>query len=91
MKTYLAACAVAAAASLAIALGSEPRGAAALADAAVPSAGLHAPADSAWPAGLQAMARRPEHRWLLRAMSAGRDAGTLPTTPSDEPAPSTSL
>ena len=89
MKSYLLACIAAAAAGAAIALGTGPRGIDAIAAAAMPSP--DAGADAAWPAGLQAMARRPEHRWLLRAMSVGRPGGTLPPTPSEEPADPTPL
>jgi hypothetical protein len=89
MKSYLLACLAAAAAGAVIALGTGPRGIDAIAVAAMPAP--DARPHAAWPAGLQAMARRPEHRWLLRAMSAGRAGGTLPPTPSEEPADPTSL
>jgi hypothetical protein len=89
MKSYLLACIAAAAAGAAIAFGAPTRGIDAIAAAAMPSpdATIGAP----WPAGLHAMAHRPEHRWLLRAMSAGRADATLPPTPSEPPADPTSL
>jgi hypothetical protein len=90
MKSYVAACALAALACSFVVVNAEPQVAGAIAIAAMPAAGA-AGAVSAWPEALPAMARRPVDRWLLRAMSEDRRAGTLAPSRCESPAEPRSL
>jgi hypothetical protein len=81
MKTYAFASVAAATAFSFIAVAGEPGAAPAV------ELALAGP----WAAAPDAMARRPEGPWLLRAMSARLRDGTLTTLPSPEPAPARPL
>jgi hypothetical protein len=85
MKSYFAATAVAALACVYVVAAAEVPLPAANAAPARSAEWPTAARGTAWPAAAPAMARRPESRWLLRAMSAAGCTGTLASSPCELP------
>jgi hypothetical protein len=83
MKSYFAASAAAVLACLYIVVAAEAP--------AAPATAVTTPPAAAWPAAATVMARLPEGRWLLRAMSAAGCAGTLAASPCEPPPETRSL
>jgi hypothetical protein len=83
MKSYFAASAAAVLACLYIVVAAEAP--------AAPATAVATPSAATWPAAATAMARVPEGRWLLRAMSAAGCAGTLASSPCEPPPETRSL